>query len=45
MEESERAAAVAAALETLAYAVEEGEARDVPIVLRMLAEELRGTEP
>ena len=33
--------AVASALEMVAYAIEEGEARDVPAVLRMLAKELR----
>lgn len=41
MEKQERIAAVASALESLAYAIEEGEAKDVPLVLRMLAEALR----
>ena len=41
MDKDERTAAVAAALEMLAYAIEEGEAKDVPSMLRLLAEELR----
>lgn len=41
MEEDARAITVAAMLEALAYAIEEGEAEDVPACLRMLAEELR----
>lgn len=35
---------VASALEMVAYAIEEGEATDVPAVLRMLAEVLRKNE-
>ena len=41
MEEDTRAITVAAMLEALAYAIEEGEAKEVPSCLRMLAEELR----
>ena len=41
MEEDAKAVTVAAMLEALAYAIEEGEAKDVPSCLRMLAEELR----
>ena len=41
MDKNERVIAVASALEMVAYAIEEGEARDVPAVLRMLARELR----
>lgn len=41
MEEDTKAVTVAAMLETLAYAIEDGEAEEVPSCLRMLAEELR----
>ena len=44
MEEDTRAVTVAAMLEMVAYAIEEGEAADVPAVLRMLAEVLRKNE-
>ena len=41
MEDTEKTEAIAAMLDALAYAIEENQAEDVPVCLRMLAEELR----
>lgn len=41
MEDDTRVIVIAAMLESLAYAIEEGQAEEVPACLRMLAEMLR----